>query len=805
MKVSCRVFVYMILGTLWCGLAHQAAAVTQDFESWPTNTPLNSVPGWQAPQDHIIRKTSLISILPGGTNYDNVGYTNQGVEAYRQWGYSKNSWEQGRQQASLWTVTNADVLSQNGGLFQVNVRLSNWTNATTSVFNDAFANGFWVLVGTGIQYETNALPDYPETDARVVWTNATGFAICFRENDQGDRKIDWNEPGFDNFQNGLPGFGTSSGLLTSWNRKLNMPWERDKYYTIQLSNILFNSSIATQATAVLNIFETANPANVLTNNLIVRGHAGSAPLLTAPFTNINQVAFAVARKGGLDHYDNITLTNLPQAVVPCPLPQDFEAVADGTSLNSVSGWVAPADYVVRQTSLIDTLTNGVNYGSAGYNNSKGCEATFQNSVGLQGALLTMTNTICNIITNDGALFQAQVRLSSWQFAISPTNISQNATNNGFALLLGSGMTASGGTQSQVNWTNATAFGVYFHDNGSNSLMVYTDRVGFDDPTHAFPGFSLTEAGLTNWNSSAGDWQRDKWYMVVISNVVLSTSSGVGTGATARLWVYESANPANLIYSNALIRSHIGSSSASGTSFSQIDQLAFIEGRFNAVDAFDNISLSVPTVADFSANPTSGTEILGVTFNDTSTGLTITNRHWDFGNGTLDTNATSFVQNYAAGTYTVTLTVSGLGGTSSVTKSNLITAWTQFQAWQLLYFGCTGCPQAAGTADPDGDGINNTNEFLAGTNPTNSLSGLRITSVVRQGNGIRITWLTAGGRTNEVQATTGGVGGNYATNGFTNISGNIIIPPGPGDVITNYTEATGATNGPSRYYRIRLVP
>ena len=75
--------------------------------------------------------------------------------------------------------------------------------------------------------------------------------------------------------------------------------------------------------------------------------------------------------------------------------------------------------------------------------------------------------------------------------------------------------------------------------------------------------------------------------------------------------------------------------------------------------------------------------------------------------------------------------------------------------------------------------------------------------MRQGNDVVITWTTAGTHTNAVQATPGDGNGGYATN-FTDISSPIIIT-GSGDVTTNYTDAGGATNAPSRYYRLRLVP
>ena len=134
---------------------------------------------------------------------------------------------------------------------------------------------------------------------------------------------------------------------------------------------------------------------------------------------------------------------------------------------------------------------------------------------------------------------------------------------------------------------------------------------------------------------------------------------------------------------------------------------------------------------------------------------------------------------------------------------VVSAWTAFQQWQMNYFGCTNCLQAAANADPLGKGMSNTNQFLAGLNPTNSASALRIISAVQQSNDVVITWTTAGVRTNAVQATAGDANGGYATN-FTDISGSIIIPVS-GDTTTNYVDTGGATNAPSRYYRIRLVP
>ncbi len=82
----------------------------------------------------------------------------------------------------------------------------------------------------------------------------------------------------------------------------------------------------------------------------------------------------------------------------------------------------------------------------------------------------------------------------------------------------------------------------------------------------------------------------------------------------------------------------------------------------------------PPVAEFSASPTSGYRPLLVSFTDLSTG-SITSWAWDFDN---DSVVDATVQNpthvyNTAGTYTVTLTVTGPGGSDTQTMPNCIIA------------------------------------------------------------------------------------------------------------------------------------
>jgi alpha-amylase len=123
------------------------------------------------------------------------------------------------------------------------------------------------------------------------------------------------------------------------------------------------------------------------------------------------------------------------------------------------------------------------------------------------------------------------------------------------------------------------------------------------------------------------------------------------------------------------------------------------------------------------------------------------------------------------------------------------------AWRQQYFDHIdprASDQSRAEDDPDGDGCNNLCEFLGGTDPTNSASSLRILSVVPEANDLRITWLTAGGKTNVVQAAPD------LLDGYFDVSSNLIIN-GTGDTVTNFLDVGAATNVPARFYRVWLVP
>jgi len=94
-------------------------------------------------------------------------------------------------------------------------------------------------------------------------------------------------------------------------------------------------------------------------------------------------------------------------------------------------------------------------------------------------------------------------------------------------------------------------------------------------------------------------------------------------------------------------------------------------------------------------------------------------------------------------------------------------------------------------DNDGNNLYDTADFACGP-------PYQILQITREASNIRITWRTAGGRKDVIQASAL-VSGNY-----TNVS-STVTNTGTGILTTNIVEASGATKGPTRFYRVKNVP
>ena len=133
----------------------------------------------------------------------------------------------------------------------------------------------------------------------------------------------------------------------------------------------------------------------------------------------------------------------------------------------------------------------------------------------------------------------------------------------------------------------------------------------------------------------------------------------------------------------------------------------------------------------------------------------------------------------------------LGGTVDIGAYEFPLAASPFSTWLQQY----GLPAdgSADLADFDHDGLNNWQEWTAGTNPTNSSSVLKITSAIRTNNpaGTLVSWASQNGRTYYVQRSIG-----LTPPAFSTVQDNIIGHAG----VTSFTDTNVAGPGPF-FYRI----
>lgn len=158
---------------------------------------------------------------------------------------------------------------------------------------------------------------------------------------------------------------------------------------------------------------------------------------------------------------------------------------------------------------------------------------------------------------------------------------------------------------------------------------------------------------------------------------------------------------------------------------------------------------------------------------------------------LITGATGIIAgNFAVGTkpsgYVCSLSAGG--GTLS------LTVMTQLENWRSTYFNTTSnSGNAADSADPDGDGMTNAQEYAAGTDPTNSASVLRISGISISGNDFVVSFSTVAGKTYRVERSD-----TLAAGSWTTLLDNIAGTGG-----TVQVTDVGAAAQSKRFYRIVL--
>ena len=144
----------------------------------------------------------------------------------------------------------------------------------------------------------------------------------------------------------------------------------------------------------------------------------------------------------------------------------------------------------------------------------------------------------------------------------------------------------------------------------------------------------------------------------------------------------------------------------------------------------------------------------------------------------------------------------LGGTLNVNNGGGLTSttYTLFTYGGVLtYSGLTiGTTPTNSTCVVDTNTAGQVNLTVTLTSPPPSGS-FRIISIVRSGDDIALTWTASSAGNNFVQATAGDGNGSY-TNNFQDISGQIAVGAG---TTNTYPDVGGATNAPSRFYRIRF--
>jgi uncharacterized delta-60 repeat protein len=296
---------------------------------------------------------------------------------------------------------------------------------------------------------------------------------------------------------------------------------------------------------------------------------------------------------------------------------------------------------------------------------------------------------------------------SWNFGDGGTSISQNPshvynTSGTFTVTLT--VTGPGGstTETKTNYnivvteappvanfsgTPATGYRpltVQFTDGSTGNITSRSWTFGdsgtstAQNPSHAYTTTGTFTVSLTVTGPGGSDIETKTGYIVVTEAAPVANFSGTPATGYRPLTVQFTDGSTGNITSRSWTFGDGGTSTAQNPSHAYTTTGTFTVSLTVTGPGGSDIETKTgyivvteaPPVANFSGTPTTGNRPLTVQFTDASTG-NITSRSWTFGDGGTSTAQNPSHAYNATGTYTVSLTVTGPGGSDTETKTGYI--------------------------------------------------------------------------------------------------------------------------------------
>jgi len=466
------------------------------------------------------------------------------------------------------------------------------------------------------------------------------------------------------------------------------------------------------------------------------------------------------------------------------------AVGDITISGSISG-----AYTLRKYGSNQLVLSGSN-SFAGLGLYGGKVVLSGSGAGVGTLSIISSNPVIKVTDPNGLDAGAILIGPSGSADMGTLDLAAGATNyilNSFGSSTSSGgymtFTNSGGVAANLIFTNATNFitissggngGKSLYNNSTNLDVVFNGAVDIGSSSN---NNSITFTGVGNFKLNGEVFNGGTSYRGIIKN---------GSG-TLILYTNNSYNGATIVQDGMLEVSHPNAiPSANASNSLTVEHGSKLKANTNLTVGPATIAGTLQmalgtSVASLGAVDLSGATInlLGVPSADTYTLVT----------GTAVTAAST-----NAPTLSAAITGYSLVMDSTSLKLQKDSASSGFDSWLSNYPSLTG-DSAARTADPDGDGMNNQDEYAFGTDPT-SAGSRSLTSVDTGTSGqVTLKWLQRDGVTYVVKSSTDLSAGFTATE-----SGASASSPQPGGLASGLTqyEITVNTTGARKFIRVQAT-